>query len=207
MSFIVYFIIGVIVAFLGALPLGTVNISVINTTIKQNMQTAMKIAIAAGFAEIILSFFALHCSMFVNSFIGANTWFQVVLTTIILIFGIVILIKKQKASTDSKKKAFNSKYLNGFVLGLLNPPVLLYWIFVIDFLNRNDYSLSMEASLTIIFTFFLGVYLGKVLTLYLYSKSSTYIKKRFTNIATVVNKFIGILLITIASIQFIRFIL
>ncbi len=204
MNLAIYFLIGVVATFFGAIPLGTVNISVINTTIKQNMSTAMKIAFAAGFAEIILSFYALHCSVAVTGFIGDNDWLQVTLAVLVLAIGVFMLLKRQKEISTTKKRVFNSKYLNGFILGLINPPVLLYWIFVIEFLNRNSYSLTMEASLSIVFLFFLGVYLGKVLTLYLYSKSSMFIKKKFANISKTVNKITGILLIVIAGIQFIR---
>ncbi|NER12591.1 LysE family transporter [Leptobacterium flavescens] len=204
MSLLIYFFIGIIATFFGALPLGTVNISVINTTIKENMNTAMKIAFAAGFAEIILSFYALHCSMAVTGFISTNDWLQITLTVLVLCFGVFMLLKKQKEVSEQKKSAFNSKYLSGFILGLINPPVLLYWIFVIEFLNRNNYSLTMSDSLTLVFLFFAGVYLGKVLTLYLYGKSSMLIKNKFANISKTVNKFIGILLIAIAAIQFIR---
>ncbi|NAS29356.1 LysE family transporter [Flavobacteriaceae bacterium R38] len=205
MSLVIYFFIGIIATFFGAIPLGTVNISVINTTIKQNMSTAMKIAFAAGFAEIILSFYALHCSMAVTGFITQNDWLQITLAFLVLGIGAFMLLKKQKeASSETKKKLFDSKYLNGFVLGLINPPVLLYWIFVIEFLNRNNYSLTMEASLSLVFLFFLGVYLGKVLTLYLYSKSSMFIKKKFANISKIVNKVTGGLLVVIAIVQFIR---
>lgn len=206
MSLVIYFFIGVIATFFGAIPLGTVNISVINTTIKQNMSMAMRIAFAAGFAEIILSFYALHCSMFVTGFIGNNNWLQVTLAIIILGIGMFMLLKRQKVISEPKKSVFDSKFLNGFVLGLINPPVLLYWIFVIEFLNRNNYSLTMEVSLTLIFLFFMGVYLGKVLTLYLYSKSSVLIKKKFANISQTVNKATGILLVVIGVIQFIRLI-
>ena len=204
MNLAIYFFIGIVATFFGAIPLGTVNISVINTTIKQNMNTAMKIAFAAGFAEIILSFYALHCSVAVTGFIGDNNWLQVILAIAVLAIGVFMLLKRQKEISNTKKRLFNSKYLNGFILGLINPPVLLYWIFVIEFLNRNSYSLTMEASLSIVFLFFLGVYLGKVLTLYLYSKSSMFIKKKFANISKTVNKVTGILLIVIAGIQFIR---
>ncbi len=65
---LVYFLIGISASILSALPLGASNIAVINTTLKQNAKQAFKIAITAGIAEVILSYYALHCNMVVKDF-------------------------------------------------------------------------------------------------------------------------------------------
>lgn len=74
---ILYFIIGILACIVGALPLGASNIAVINTTITQNAKQAFKIAIAAGIAEVVLSYYALHCNMIVRDFFERNLWIQV----------------------------------------------------------------------------------------------------------------------------------
>ena len=52
--------------------------------------------------------------------------------------------------------------------------------------------------------FFSGVYLGKLLTLYLYSKFSVIIKHKVQNINRVVNKITGVLLVVIAMFQAVK---
>mgnify|MGYP000439296421 CR=1 FL=1 len=96
MEFIWYFIIGVFVTFLGAIPLGTVNISVINTTLRVDARNAMKIAFAAGIAEIILSFYALHCSVMVADFIEMNQWIQIAIAIVLFLIGGFLFFKKKK---------------------------------------------------------------------------------------------------------------
>nr|WP_321229639.1 LysE family transporter [uncultured Psychroserpens sp.] len=199
---ILYFLIGVFASFIGALPLGASNIAVINTTIKQNAKQAFKIAIAAGVAEVLLSYYALHCNMIVRDFFDRNMWIQIVIVIILMFVGSFLLFKKEKA--PKKSKFISSKYATGFLLGILNPPVLIYWIVAFGIINNNNLMLSLSSPLLVLFLFFTGVYLGKLLTLYLYSKFSIKLKSKVQNIGLVINKVTGILLIVIGLAQAIK---
>ncbi|NRA92234.1 MAG: hypothetical protein HRU26_06030 [Psychroserpens sp.] len=78
-----FLIVGLLTSILGALPLGASNIAVINTTLKEDSIQAKKIVWAAGFGELILGYYALHCNMTVKDFFDHNEWIQI---------GIVILL-------------------------------------------------------------------------------------------------------------------
>lgn len=199
---LVYLFLGIITAIISALPLGASNIAVINTTLKQNAKQAFKIAIAAGIAEVILSYYALHCNIAVASFFNNNVWIQILLVIILIGVGSFLMFKKQSVNTKPKSIKFTqSKYATGFVLGLLNPPVLIYWLIVYGVLNNNNFMLSLKSSFLVLFLFFFGVYLGKLLTLYAYSKMSLIIKNKMTNVTGTLNRVTGILLITIGVLQ------
>lgn len=197
----IYFVIGILAALLGALPLGASNIAVINTTIKQNAKQAFKIAIAAGIAEVILSYYALHCNMVVRDFFEMNLWIQILIVFILIAVGLFLFFKKNKEKASKTNKLTKSKYATGFFLGILNPPVLIYWVVAFGIINSNDIMLSLQSSLSVLFLFFFGVYIGKVLTLYLYSKFSLVIKNKAQNISVVINKVTGVLLVVIGVVQ------
>ncbi len=201
---IAYFFIGIFASVIGALPLGASNIAVINISIKQNVHQAYKIAFAAGIAEVILSFYALHCNTEVQNFIDNNMWIQVVIVLILLTVGAILFFKKQKQKEYKRKSLVQSKYLTGFLLGILNPPVLIYWIVAIGFLNKSRFGLNLQSSLLVLFLFFSGIYLGKLLTLYLYSKFSMVVKTKVHNINRVINKATGVLLVVIAVFQVVK---
>ena len=195
---IIYFLIGIAASVLGALPLGASNIAVINTTLKQNAKQAFKIAFAAGIAEVVISYYALHCNMIVRDFFNANMWIQIVLVFLLITVGAFLFFKKQSNdNTKKKRKLSQSKYATGFLLGILNPPVLIYWVVAFGVINNNDIILSLKSSLIVLFLFFFGVYLGKLITLYLYSKFSLAIKSKVQNITLVINKVTGVLLVLI----------
>ena len=203
---IIYFIIGISAAFIGALPLGASNIAVINTTLKQNAKQAFKIAFASGIAEVILSYYALHCNMIVRDFFNEHLWIQITIVALLILIGAFLFFRKQSEDNGKvrKNKLARSKYATGFLTGILNPPVLIYWVVAFGIINNNDIMLSLQSSLLVLFLFFSGVYIGKILTLYLYSKFSSIIKNRVQNITTIVNKVTGVLLVVIGVVQAIK---
>lgn len=198
---LVYLFIGIVASILSALPLGASNIAVINTTLKQNAKQAFKIAVTAGIAEVILSYYALDCNQVIQAFFNDNLWVQLLIVAILFLAGTYLFFKKQSETKPKKQKLTQSKYTTGFLLGILNPPVLIYWVIAFGVLRNNDIMLSLKSSASVLFLFFLGVYIGKVLTLYFYSKLSSVIKNKVQNISLVVNKVTGVLLVVIGFAQ------
>lgn len=203
---LLYVLIGIITSIIGALPLGASNIAVINTTVKQNLKLAMKIAFAAGIAEVLLSYYALNYNMLVKDFFLSNQWLQIFISILLLAIGGLLFFKKskQKSPKNSKGIFLKSKYVIGFLLGLLNPPVLVYWLLVYGIINSNVAMLSVKSPTSILVVFFLGVYLGKVLTLYVYGRFGLLMQKKFNNVNTLINKVTGSLLFTVGVFQFIK---
>jgi threonine/homoserine/homoserine lactone efflux protein len=198
---VVYLFIGILAAILSALPLGASNIAVINTTLKENAKQAFKIALTAGVAEVLLSYYALDCNTVIKTFFDENLWVQTAIVVLLFTAGGYLFFKKQTGSKPKKLKLTQSKYATGFLLGIINPPVLIYWVIAFGVLNNNDFMLSLQSSFAVLFLFFAGVYLGKLLTLYGYSKMSIIIKNKVNNISHIVNRVTGVLLIVIGLIQ------
>lgn len=166
MTSIMYLFLGFITAIIGALPLGTTNVAVINTTIKENIQSALKIIYTA---EIILVLIALQFNMQIENFIGMNIWVQVVIAIILLVVGIILFLGRKECIKDEneeciiiKKRRFNiSKQMLGFILGLINPTVLIYWILVISFLKKKMFHLDTSIAYSLLILFFFGVFFRK----------------------------------------------
>ena len=203
---LLYILLGIIAAVIGALPLGASNIAVINTTIKQNLMLAMKIALAAGFAEVLLSYYALNYNMMVKDFFSTNQWVQISIALVLLGIGGFLFFKKtkEKRISKSKNKFLKSKYAIGFLLGLLNPPVLVYWLLVFGVINNNVTMLSVESSLTVLVLFFSGVYIGKVITLYFYGRFSVFMQEKFSNVNQILNRVTGFLLFFVGVFQVVK---
>ncbi|MDY8136652.1 LysE family transporter [Aquimarina sp. 2201CG5-10] len=203
-----YLILGIFSAILGALPLGAVNIAVINTTIKESTKKALYIAIAAGVGEVFLALFALHCSMELSHFFDNNQWIQVVFIVIFLLIGVYFLVIKKQTTKEKKPPKINlgkSKFLTGFSLAFLNPPVIIYWIIAISLTNEHLFKLTTQTPLTALFLFFSGIYFGKIATLYLYSKWGNKMVQKQGDSKAKLSKIMGIALIVISIFQGIKF--
>ena len=204
-----YFFLGLLTAIIGALPLGTTNVAVINTTIKENVQSALKIVYTAALAEIILVLIAIIFYMQIENFVDMNIWLQYTIAVILLGVGIILLLGRKECVKDENeeciiiKKRYNiSKQMLGFILGLVNPTVLIYWILVISFLSKKMIYLNIDIGYLLLILFLTGAFFGKIITLYSYGKFSHVLKVRMKNITTRINRIIGALLICISIFQF-----
>ncbi|WP_299247887.1 LysE family transporter [uncultured Lacinutrix sp.] len=209
MNVLIYFLLGLITAIIGALPLGTTNVAVINTTIKENIQNALKIVYTAALAELILVSIAILFNVQIENFISTNVWLQYTIAFILLTVGIVLVLGRKECVKDEneeciiiKKRHNISKRMLGFILGLINPTVLIYWILVISFLNKKMLYLNTDIDLLLLILFLNGVFFGKVVTLYGYGKFSHILKTKMKNITTRINRIIGALLICVSIFQF-----
>jgi len=209
MNVLFYFFIGLIAAILGALPLGTTNVAVINTTIKESVNNALNIIYTASLAEIFLIIFAVIFNTQIESFVNMNIWLQYAVVAILLVVSVILISGRTECVKDEngecviiKKRRFNiSKQMLGFFLGLFNPTVLVYWIFVISYLNNNIIELNISLNYITILVFLIGAYLGKLIVLYSYCKFSGVLKVKVKNLTTRVNRVIGVLLFCISIVQ------
>ncbi|MCL5129775.1 LysE family transporter [Algibacter sp. L4_22] len=209
MNLLIYFLIGFTAAVIGALPLGTTNVAVINTTIKENVQNALKIIYTAALAELILIVFAIIFNSQIEVFIKMNIWLQYTIVVILLVVGVVLLSGRTECVKDEndeciiikKRRTPISKEMLGFFLGLVNPTVLIYWIFIMSYLNKNIIDLNIAVEYQLVLLFLIGAYFGKLLILYGYGKFSDVLKVRVKNLTTRINRVIGVLLVCISIFQ------
>ncbi len=209
MNLITYFFLGLIAAILGALPLGTTNVAVINTTIKESLKNAMKIVFTAAIAELVLILVALNFNTQIELIIDRNPWIQYTIVVVLLVVGIIFVKGRKECVKDVneeciyiKKRRFPvPKQLLGFILGLINPSVLVFWILVITFLGKKMIYLNVNMDFALLGLFLAGAFLGKILTLYGYGRFSHMLRVRVKNITTTVNRVVGILLISISIFQ------
>ena len=204
MNLIYYLILGFLTAILGALPLGTTNVAVINTTLKETIQSALKIVYPAAIAEVILVLIALYANATLLDFIDHNIWVQYSIVVILLVLGTYLFFKKNKEMHHPKRKLKISKPLLGFILGMVNPAVLMYWLVAITFLNKKIMHLDLSINDTLLLLFLIGVFFGKVVTLYGFGKFSHQLSLKTHHISTKVNQIIGVLLAIVSIIQFIK---
>ena len=195
------FLIAITATIIGALPPGASNLAVIKTTINENIKQGLKISYGAGIGEVILAFLALSCGFAIKEYFVMHAWIQIVLIIILFVAGIYLVRTKPKKVKDPS--SFSSKYATGFLLSIVNPPVLVYWVVIFSILHEN-YNFDSMAAIPMLILFFIGVFLGKVITLYAYGKLGYLIQNKKSNFKCFINRLIGVILIIISIIQVIR---
>lgn len=121
MDYFIYLLAGFAAAFIGALPPGAVNLSVVYTTLNRGASFALPIILTAAMGEIILSYFALHCTMTVQQYIQENVFIQYTIAILLILAGLFLFFKKTDSAQPKTPKK-NRGFLNGLLLSVLNPP-------------------------------------------------------------------------------------
>jgi threonine/homoserine/homoserine lactone efflux protein len=192
-------LIGFTATIIGALPPGASNLAVIKTTMQENIYQSLKISYGAGIGEVLLAFIAFSSGMVVQEFFAMHIWLQFLIAGILGIAGIYFIKTKQIEKRDKRK--YSSKYVTGFALSVINPPVLIYWVLIFSVL-RSSFGIGLESYSLGFILFFLGVFLGKVVTLYGYGKLGTRIQKKKPNTNSAsLNRMIGVVLLSLSLLQ------
>ncbi|MFT5890444.1 MAG: L-lysine exporter family protein LysE/ArgO [Dokdonia sp.] len=195
------FLIGITATILGALPPGASNLAVIKTTINEDIKQGLKISYGAGIGEVTLAILALSFGFVIKEYFVMHTWIQIVLILVLGIAGIYLVRTKPKKVKDPS--SFSSKYATGFLLSIVNPPVLIYWVVIFSMLHKN-YNFNSMAAIPVLILFFSGVFLGKVITLYGYGRLGHLIQNKKSNFKCFINRLIGVILILISMLQVVK---
>ncbi len=206
MDYLLYGITGFVAAFLGALPPGAVNLSVVYTTINRGARYVIPVVLVAAIGEIILSYFALHCTMAVEEYIRQNVYLQYVIALALIVAGLILLLKKPGVSRPATPKQSRG-FLKGLLLAVLNPPVLVFWLVAFAYISMHTPVMVQMGVVPLVIVFFLGIFAGKVIALWLYVQLSKRIASNASDIAAKLNKVIGGLLAVIGLFQLAKLLL
>ncbi len=197
-----HFIFGLVGSFLGGVAFGPINLSVVDITLKENMKSAIRFSIAAAFAELLLAYIAIMFGKIISRRIEEFPELKLLVIAFFIILGLFFILKKDTPKTETSPGKNSSNFLNGFIVAILNPQVIPYWIFVLAYLKSANVLYLKSWHLLL---FLVGVSLGKLIILTLYGYLSEYIKRHFANINDYVSKTIGSLLIVVGLVQAINY--
>lgn len=199
------FFIALGVSFGSAIPFGPINLSVIDTTIRNNLKCGVLFSLAAALIEIVQVMVALFCSVWVAEFFTKSPAIKMGAFVLFIVLGFVFLFKAKKVKKQKVKPGGNSQIANffkGALIALANPQTLPFWIFILTYLETVQMiPINASQPWSIIIAFGVGVCVGKFLGLLGFSLLSHKIGKKSSKITKVTNKAIGYFLIAIGVIQ------
>jgi threonine/homoserine/homoserine lactone efflux protein len=200
MNYITHFFIGLLAGILGTIPLGPVNLLVINTTVNKNLRAAMVLASAATIMELIKPLLAIYFSWLITRHIQSNMYIQLTVVLAFLLIGLYFLLKKNTAYKVDNRRELPA-FMKGILISFLNIPALPFWIFVVAYCEGT---VGFNFSLATVGLFLAGVFSGRYLTLWMYARLSEYISERSSLIALWLDRIIAVLFFVLAVIQVLR---
>jgi len=162
----------------------------------------LRFSAAAACVEIIQATIAVMFGKLISRKIDEFPELKMLVIAFFLILGLYFILKKDNPKSEIKPENNTSNFINGFVVAILNPQAIPYWIFVLAYLKSANVLYLQSWHLIL---FLVGVSIGKFIILSLYGYLSEHIKRHFTNLNEYVSKAIGGLLIVVGLVQAIKY--
>lgn len=206
MSAFSIFFITLIVSFLGTLPFGPINLSVVDITLRNSIKAGFWFSVAAALVEMGQAIVALYGSSWLNDMMVHSPWVKILGVFIFIILGLAFYFKKSQHTEIQTIKTTArdtiSYFTKGMAIAFLNPQAIPFWIFVLAFLHSTEFmSISAASPLSSIVSFLLGAAFGKLGALMLFGIMSQTVLHRATNLRANLNRIIGVILIFIGMVQ------
>jgi threonine/homoserine/homoserine lactone efflux protein len=159
MEALLTFFIAFFFSFIGTIPPGTLNLTVIQLGLDHRISTAWRFAFAGALIEYIYAWIAVEFENLITSSPVITENFQLITAAVMITLGIATLWTSQKPSALSGRFGA-SGFRRGIVLGILNPMALPFWVAMTAYIKSQgwvDLSTTLE-----LHSYLLGVALGGV---------------------------------------------
>jgi threonine/homoserine/homoserine lactone efflux protein len=190
---ILTFLIGFLMNFIGYVPLGNINLTVVKLAINRGMRQVWYFLIAFSLVELIFTF----CIMkFAEWFSGQANLLNVldwVLIAVFLTMGTITWKNHKQAPKEDFSRRDSIKL--GILLGFVNPMQLPFWLIGGTYVISKGWILTGNTALLI---FSIGSAFGSFMCLYGFAHFARYIQNKFSLSSHLINRSIAILLFALA---------
>ena len=178
MSLLVAFTLGFGFSFIGTIPPGTLNLTVLQLGLEHKIKAAWQFSIAAALVEYPYGWIAVTFEKAIMSTPGMLQNFERIGASVMLALGVLnfigLLRKKSVQKIESKEYGF----LKGLLLGVLNPLAIPYWIGITAYINSMEW-LKLNTALEL-HAYLLGIVLGALsfflIIAYLAKRAASYLQ-------------------------------
>src|SRR5690606_34852812 len=181
MSILIHVALGIVLSFLGSIPFGTINVTVIESAISRGFRTALHVIFGAAIIEFVQALIALKFSgLITRSPLTEQVLFWI---SIPIFIGLGIYYARQKVADHVEPHPYERSrgFLKGIIVSSLNVLAFRFWIFYgIYHSSVNLIAISLNLN---ILSFSVGVFTGTVIILMLYARLGEYAKSRYSQLS------------------------
>jgi len=128
MAYVQALFLGFIFSFIGSIPPGTLNLTILQLGLEQRRRTALRFALAVAIVEYPYAWIGVHFEYLISSSPVIVQHFELIAATVMLGLAAYNLFPSKKESSGLAKKFSESGFRRGLVLSLLNPMAIPYWM-------------------------------------------------------------------------------
>jgi threonine/homoserine/homoserine lactone efflux protein len=192
---------GLLISFLGALPLGSLNIAAMQIALEENKKNAFAFAMGVAIVEIVyvrISLQAMDWVMEHQQLFYSMEWITVAIFLILAGSSFWVAFKKQGAT---KNILLNNK-INRFWLGLsmsaINPVQIPFWFIWSTYLLSNKVLLPTQTQFN---SYTTGIGVGTITALTIFIYAGSWLVTKLNASQKMINFVVGVVLLVSAIIQ------
>lgn len=142
MSFVTVLLVACVVSFLGSIPPGTINISVMQLAMLHRRSAALAFGLAASLVEFVYAGLTVRFHIFLTENTNITDNFQIITAIAMIILGIANMRSHKKTEdvhTPYEKGLRRHAFRKGLLLGVMNPMTVPFWLAVTAYLETNSW--------------------------------------------------------------------
>ena len=161
MEFLTLFVIGFFFSYVGSIPPGSINISVLQLALKGHTGAATRFAIIASIVEFFYAYIAVKFQQLILSSQVLQDNFKLISAVVLIILG-ALSLRSGKGQKNWEKKLETSGLRKGFLVSLANPLAIPFWIAITAYLETNSW-ITLDSSNEFIYV--AGISVGTIFLL------------------------------------------
>ena len=127
MDYLKVFLMGFIFSFIGSIPPGSLNLTVLQLSLEKKISIALRFALAVSIIEYPYTWIGVHFQYLISSSPVVVENFQLIAAIVMTALGVYNLWPT-RTPTGFAKKFNESGFRRGIVLSILNPMAIPYWM-------------------------------------------------------------------------------
>ena len=198
LSLTIAFLLGLFFSFIGSIPPGTLNITVLQLGIEKKVNIALRFALAVAIVEYPYAWIGVVFESWITSRPVIIEHFQLITAVVMTAIGIMNLMASDKPGGFAARLD-QSGFRRGAILSILNPMAIPFWIAITAYLKSNGW-LDLSTA-WLIQAYVIGTSVGVLLILLIF----IFLAAKFSGYAQGnkwVKKFPGIVLLVLGLYAF-----
>lgn len=188
------FFLGLIANFIGYIPPGNVNLTLVRITINRGFKEALRFITAFSLVEFFFTFTIMHAAKWLSAQVHLDVVIDWVMFLLFLTLGTVTWLQRNKPPKTKYSEHASIKY--GLLLGLVNPMQVPFWMICGTYLITHEWILDGTLALVV---FSAGSAFGSFLCLFFYAECARYIQNKFALSTRLINTAVAILFFAFAG--------
>lgn len=134
-------IVAFVVSYIGSIPPGTINVSVMQLAILNKRRAAVFFALAASIIEFVYAGVTVQFHIFLNNNEVIADYFRIITSIALIGLGISNILSKSTSSSikvDTKVTGRHG-FVRGLILGVLNPMTVPFWLAITTYLENDGW--------------------------------------------------------------------